>query len=211
MALNGLLIAIFKMVIVFKLSQKQLSSFIFLLAPFWWEFHSSFWILCLQIYLQWHWFRRSSLQLQKSWRYHFMMGYMLNRAHPNNLGQYASLYVLAFAGANVVGPLTGSMIADHYGFNFLWWCVFWIMYSHSIWLCTIIQTHINESSDFPEYRLNLFFAVEICCGRRFRQNPNLSDEGLMRNKLNVTSGYNRQKQNNHIKEKGRQPMTTFSI
>lgn len=42
---------------------------------------------------------------------------------PKQSGQYASLYVLAFAGANVVGPLTGSMIADHYGFNFLWWCV----------------------------------------------------------------------------------------
>ena len=123
MALNGLLIAIFEMVIVFKLSQKNnYQAYIFIGTIL---MGISFIILNFVFTNLFAMALISSIIITAAeiLTMPFMMGYMLNRAHPSNLGQYASLYVLAFAGANVVGPLTGSMIADHYGFNFLWWCV----------------------------------------------------------------------------------------
>jgi predicted MFS family arabinose efflux permease len=52
-----------------------------------------------------------------------MNTYWTDRAVQQNMGQYASLYSMAYSIGFVAGPLSGTQIADGIGFNFLWWAV----------------------------------------------------------------------------------------
>lgn len=51
----------------------------------------------------------------------FMNSYWISRARPDNRGQYAALHSMAWSTAQTVGPLSGAQVAEHLGFNFLWW------------------------------------------------------------------------------------------
>jgi predicted MFS family arabinose efflux permease len=55
------------------------------------------------------------------WAMPFMNNYYNSRASPYNRGQYAGYYTMAWSLAMVVGPTCGSWIAGHWGFNNLWW------------------------------------------------------------------------------------------
>jgi predicted MFS family arabinose efflux permease len=52
-----------------------------------------------------------------------MNTYWTNRAVKENMGQYASLYNMAYSIGFVVGPWGGTQIAEHNSFLFLWWLV----------------------------------------------------------------------------------------
>lgn len=51
----------------------------------------------------------------------FMNSFWIRRTSPANRGQYAGLYTMAWSMAQVVGPLTGGQIAEQYGYALLWW------------------------------------------------------------------------------------------
>lgn len=53
----------------------------------------------------------------------FMNSYWIARTQPSNRGQYAALYTMAWSLAQVLGPMGGAQIAEHFGFNVLWWAV----------------------------------------------------------------------------------------
>ena len=53
----------------------------------------------------------------------FMNTFWIGRSNDNNRGQYAALYTISWSIAQVLGPGTGAQIADHYGFNVLWWII----------------------------------------------------------------------------------------
>jgi len=53
----------------------------------------------------------------------FMNAFWISRASPHNRGQYAGLYTIAWATAQVLGPVLGSLLAQHYNFYWLWWAV----------------------------------------------------------------------------------------
>lgn len=53
----------------------------------------------------------------------FMNSYWISRTRPNNRGQYAALYTMAWSVAQTLGPVGGSQIADNFGFTTLWWIV----------------------------------------------------------------------------------------
>jgi predicted MFS family arabinose efflux permease len=53
----------------------------------------------------------------------FMNYYWVSRTNDSNRGQYAGLYTVAWSTAQVVGPYLGSQIAEHYSFTVLWWIV----------------------------------------------------------------------------------------
>jgi predicted MFS family arabinose efflux permease len=55
------------------------------------------------------------------WAMPFMNNYYNSRASSYNRGQYAGYYTMAWSLAMVVGPTGGSWIASHWGFNVLWW------------------------------------------------------------------------------------------
>ena len=51
----------------------------------------------------------------------FMNSFWIRRTTTANRGQYAGLYTMAWSMAQVVGPLTSGQIAEHNGYNVLWW------------------------------------------------------------------------------------------
>jgi predicted MFS family arabinose efflux permease len=53
----------------------------------------------------------------------FMNNYWAGRASVHNRGQYAGYYAMAWSLSQVLGPTGGTWIASHFGFNSLWWIV----------------------------------------------------------------------------------------
>ncbi len=53
----------------------------------------------------------------------FMNSYWIARTQPSNRGQYAALYTMAWSAAQTLGPMGGAQLAEHAGFNVLWWTV----------------------------------------------------------------------------------------
>lgn len=67
----------------------------------------------------------------------FMNSFWISRTQPANRGQYAALYTIAWSVAQITAPTLGSHIADGFGYNMLWWfisgicmavsCIFWLL------------------------------------------------------------------------------------
>jgi predicted MFS family arabinose efflux permease len=53
----------------------------------------------------------------------FMNTYWISRTQHSNRGQYAALYTMAWSAAQCLGPLGGAQVAEHHGFSVLWWVV----------------------------------------------------------------------------------------
>jgi predicted MFS family arabinose efflux permease len=53
----------------------------------------------------------------------FMNSFWISRTRPGNRGQYAALYTMAWSAAQTLGPLGGSQLAGHFGFKWLWFSV----------------------------------------------------------------------------------------
>lgn len=122
MAINGILITLFEMVIVHRLDSKKksltyitigvaligFSFLIFNLLPVWLPL-ALIWVL--------------ATTTGEIFSMPFMNSFWISRTTPENRGQYAGLYTVAWSVAQVLGPATGAQIAQYYGFNALWWLV----------------------------------------------------------------------------------------
>jgi predicted MFS family arabinose efflux permease len=53
----------------------------------------------------------------------FMNSFWIARTTPRNRGQYAGLYTMAWSVAQTFGPFIGAQVADYSGFGTLWWGV----------------------------------------------------------------------------------------
>jgi predicted MFS family arabinose efflux permease len=53
----------------------------------------------------------------------FMNSFWISRSGASNRGQYAGLYTIAWATAQVLGPVVGSQVAQQLGFTSLWWMI----------------------------------------------------------------------------------------
>src|SRR5687767_5387352 len=51
----------------------------------------------------------------------FMNTYWIGRTQHSNRGQYAALYTMAWSAAQTLGPMGGAWLADQNGFSLLWW------------------------------------------------------------------------------------------
>ena len=122
MAGNGILIALFEMVLVFRLEGRRhplqyipigtllvaVSFMIFNIIP------GAFGVALLSMLL---------VTTGEMFSMPFMNTYWLSRTNEANRGQYAGLYTVAWAMAQVLGPATGAQLADRAGFNVLWWVI----------------------------------------------------------------------------------------
>ncbi len=123
MAFNGLLIAVFEMIIVFKLEGRRssvhyMATGVFLVGI-------SFLVLNLPI--------ASAVVLAFSSMLFvtfgeivsmpFMNAYWIARTNNENRGQYAALYTVAWSSAQAIGPFFGSQVAEHFGYHVLWWII----------------------------------------------------------------------------------------
>lgn len=59
----------------------------------------------------------------------FAATYWANRATSKNRGQYAGLFTISWAVAQIAGPSLGAVIAQYYGFGNLWWIVAGVCFS----------------------------------------------------------------------------------
>jgi predicted MFS family arabinose efflux permease len=53
----------------------------------------------------------------------FMNSYWISRSRASNRGQYAALYTMAWSAAQTMGPMGGAQLAQYFGFNLLWWVI----------------------------------------------------------------------------------------
>ncbi|HZI53869.1 MAG TPA: MFS transporter [Chitinophagaceae bacterium] len=122
MAINGVIIALIEMVLVYKLEGKRKStvyitagvalvgfSFLFLNVPGPGLFVATIMIIAVTF--------GEILSMP------FMNSYWIGRTQITNRGQYAALYTMAWSAAQTLGPVGGAQVAQHLNFTFLWWIV----------------------------------------------------------------------------------------
>jgi predicted MFS family arabinose efflux permease len=119
LSMNGLLIVLVEMVLVYRLENKRpdrvyISYGVLLIA-------ASF--LALLVGGAWIWVAVVSmllLTIGEMMSMPFMNAYWISCSTLQSRGQYAALYAMAYSAAQVVGPFVGALIAEHLGFNALW-------------------------------------------------------------------------------------------
>ena len=120
MSINGMIIALIEMVLIYKLEGKRNStiyitigvgltglSFLMLNIP-----GMDARIALLMIV---------SITFGEILAMPFMNMYWTTRTHNSNRGQYAALYTMAWSAAQCLGPMLGAKAADRLGFTWLWW------------------------------------------------------------------------------------------
>jgi predicted MFS family arabinose efflux permease len=123
MAMNGIIIALFEMVIVFKLEGRRpylrlmtygvcimAVSFFVLNIPF---IHGFIIAACSTVLIT----------VAEMVAMPFMNSYYISRSTEGNRGQYAAYYTMAWSAAQIIGSTSGTQIAYATGFNNLWWVI----------------------------------------------------------------------------------------
>lgn len=122
MAMNGVIITLFEMVLVFRLEGKKdnlyyicngvllvgLSFLLLNLLPL--SVYSAFGCIFL-------------ITVGEILSMPFMNSFWIGRTAKTNRGQYAGLYTIAWSTAQALGPSGGSQVAGSHGFRALWWIV----------------------------------------------------------------------------------------
>lgn len=147
MAVNGILIALFEMVVVFRLEGKRNSLFYIsigttLVAASFLLFNimpGTFLLAYTSMLV---------ITVGEIFSMPFMNTFWVTRTNAVNRGQYAGLYTVAWASAQVLGPGTGAQIAEHLGFRTLWWIIGCICLLTAVgykWLETVV--HKRKTSE----------------------------------------------------------------
>jgi predicted MFS family arabinose efflux permease len=122
MTLNGLLITVLEMVLVFKMEGKRENLFYIFygvcLVGFSYVMLN---ILPPSVFAAF--FCMILTTLGEICSMPFMNSFWTARTSATNRGQYAGLYTIAWSVAQVIGPIGGSQVAEHAGFSVLWWMV----------------------------------------------------------------------------------------
>ncbi len=121
-AMNGLIITLIEMVLVFKLEGKRSKLYYIMLGVF----------LCGIAYLMLNVFHMNAslaigmmvlITFGEILAMPFMNSFWIARSGVHNRGQYAGLYTIAWSVAQTLGPFLGSQVAEHGGWRILWWLV----------------------------------------------------------------------------------------
>ena len=123
MALNGIIISVLEMVMVFSLEGRRsslhyISAGILLVCI-------SFLLLNISTvnYALLAIVSMIFLTFGEMFSMPFMNSWWIGRSQANNRGQYAALFTVAWALAQAIGPFGGALIAERYGYNMLWYIV----------------------------------------------------------------------------------------
>jgi predicted MFS family arabinose efflux permease len=121
MSINGILIALFEMVIVFKLEGTRpylklmtygcillAISYLMLNIPL-----ASGFILASAVILM--------VTIAEITGMPFMNSYYIGRTTTANRGRYAAIYTMSWSAAQVIGSLSGTQIAHSLSYTYLWW------------------------------------------------------------------------------------------
>jgi predicted MFS family arabinose efflux permease len=123
LAMNGLIIVIIEMVLVFKLEGKRSPTQYISLGSF--CIGLSYLMLNLPLAaLTVAVIAMITLTAGEMLMFPFVNAFWVKRSNEHNRGQYASLFSMSFAMANVLAPTFGSQVVQHYNYHFLWYIVF---------------------------------------------------------------------------------------
>jgi predicted MFS family arabinose efflux permease len=118
LALNGLIIAVVEMVLVYKLENRRnaviymtLGAFFIGLSFLMLDISPAFVFVLMQMII---------VTLGEMLLFPFMNNFWVNRSNENNRGQYAAVYTMSFSAAIVLAPTFASQVATWYGFSVLW-------------------------------------------------------------------------------------------
>lgn len=122
-AINGILIALIEMVIVFRIEGKRQNTFYIVRGVF---LCGLAYMMLVLLPFEMKWvaiFMILMITAGEIFSMPFMNSFWISRTSLYNRGQYAALYTVAWATAQTLGPLLGAMVADMAGFTTLWWLV----------------------------------------------------------------------------------------
>ena len=122
LAINGVIIAIVEMVLVYKLEGKRrnlhyISIGIFMVGIAFLMLNIPGMGALLALLIM------TLITFGEIFSMPFMTSLWISRSQPVNRGQYAALYTMAWSAAQTLGPLGGSQIAGYFGFKWLWFSV----------------------------------------------------------------------------------------
>jgi len=122
MALNGIIIALVEMVLIYKLEGRRKSMVYITIGVF--IVGISFLMLNLQGSLV---VIACSMIVLVTFgeilSMPFMNSFWISRTQTSNRGQYAALYTMAWSAAQTLGPMGGAQLAQYSGFDVLWFAV----------------------------------------------------------------------------------------
>ena len=120
MAINGIIIALVEMVLIYKLEGKRKSMVYITLGVFivgisflMLNVQGSFVVIAISMI--------TMVTFGEILSMPFMNSYWITRTQTANRGQYAALYTMAWSAAQTLGPMGGAQLAQYAGFNVLWW------------------------------------------------------------------------------------------
>lgn len=121
-ALNGLIITVVEMVLIFQLEGKRGKLFfiswgVLLVAGSYLMlnvFHMSAYLAIVMMTL---------ITFGEMFSMPFMNSFWISRTAAHNRGQYAGLYTIAWSVAQTCGPFLGAQVAQYSSFRTLWWMV----------------------------------------------------------------------------------------
>ncbi len=143
MSLNGILIALVEMVIVFKLEGRR--PYLVLMSYGSIVMAISFLILDIPFF---HGFLIASLFMlfmtfAEMMAMPFMSSYYIARSTDDNRGQYAALYTMAWSAAQVIGSSTGTQIVEAIGFFNLWLIVAGVSFAGAAGYRYLYKQNVN--------------------------------------------------------------------
>jgi MFS family permease len=118
LALNGLIIAVVEMVLVYKLENRRNAVIYMTLGAFF--IGLSFLMLDISLAFVFVLLQMIIVTLGEMLLFPFMNNFWVNRSNENNRGQYAAVYTMSFSAAIVLAPTFASQVATWYGFSVLW-------------------------------------------------------------------------------------------
>ena len=144
MSLNGLMIAVVEMVLVFKLEGRK--AYLLLMSYGTMVMAISFLLLNISfvhgfsIALVFMFFITIAEMISMP----FMNSYYIGRSTANNRGQYAALYTMAWSVAQVIGSSSGAQIVQAIGFFYLWLIIAAISFIGSIGYRYLYKQNVNN-------------------------------------------------------------------
>jgi predicted MFS family arabinose efflux permease len=118
LAMNGLLIALFEMILVYKLENKRnsivyimIGAFLVGLSFLFFEVGRSLAVVLIAMII---------VTFGEMFLFPFLNNFWVKRSSATNRGEYAAVYTMAFASASVLAPTMGTQLAAHGGFTLLW-------------------------------------------------------------------------------------------
>ena len=119
LSMNGLIIALFEMVLVYRLENRRPNT---VYIGYGVLLNAAAFVV-LAIGAPYGYIAVASMLLMtfgEMLSMPFMNSYWITRSTPQSRGQYAALYGIAYSAAQVVGPALGAQVADFWSFRSLW-------------------------------------------------------------------------------------------